>query len=562
MFKEKKMKKTLIILTLCFIGVFYVYSQNTDSINKAISEGDCETLYNLVSNSEGQDQKLVTSANQTIKRYTSNDSSTSKYRTNKMDSRVRTVGNELMENIFKDPEKYLPDVVVKLTTGVSDQFQKAKILNDWICDNIAYDVETAFERANRKQDYVSVLKIKKAVCAGYTNLFNQMCKLALIESIGISGYSKGFGYTGNIGSRPDHDWNAVKFNNKWYLIDVTWNAGHVDQKTYIKNYSTNYLFLDSRAFLYSHLPVENKYQFYAPIITKEQFMDEPYIAGVFFKYQLSLKNELPKYNNAVENGGFIFELVSSNSNVQLSNTLRTPQQQNIDGATWQGKKGNTFSFIYDVPNNQNHKGFVFARLNNEKRIQERIPINQFEQKIRTSLDALLQSKKITEKERELFVNSYFKVQVNGYYYFIEDQFDITRNNAVLKIHPFVDLSLETLEAVLDFNIKASSNYSGFSNNYIKRFPDTYTAFKGVSNTNLVSPINGILKSGSIETFIIESKDFARFAIIIDGQFTFFTKNNTGAFELEFEIPSGINELQIFGTKNNKNYDGLLKYVVE
>jgi hypothetical protein len=310
------------------------------------------------------------------------------------------------------------------------------------------------------------------------------------------------------------------------------------------------------------LPLENKFQFYAPVITKEQFMEEPYIVGIFFKYQLALKNELPKYNNSVNDGGFVFELVSSNNNVQLSSALRTPSQQSIDGATWQGKTGNSFSFIFDVPNTQNYEGFVFARLSNEKRIQERISISQYEQKIIPLFDVLLQSKKIKKKEKELFINSYFKVQANGYYYFIEDQFDVTRNNAVIKIHPLVELSLDMLEVVLDFNIKASSNYSGFSSKYIKRFPDTYTVFKGVSNTNLVTPVNGILNSGSKETFIIESKDFTRFAFIIDGQFTFFEKNSSGAFEIVFEIPSGIKELQVFGTKNNRNYEGLLKYIVE
>jgi len=556
------MKKVFVIIVLCIFEFNNAFSQDSDFINRAISEGDCETLYIFVNAPENKDQRLVTNANQAIRRYTTNDSATVKYRTNKMDSKIRNVRRELMENVFIDPERYLPDVVTILTTGISDQFQKAKVINDWICDNIAYDVETAFERANRRQDYISVLRIKKAICSGYTNLFNQMCRLASIGSIGISGYSKGFGYTGSIGSRPDHDWNAVNINNKWYLIDVTWNAGHVDQRTYIKNYSTNYLFLDSRLFLYSHLPVENKYQFYAPVLTKEQFMEEPYISGVFFKYQLGLKNELPRYNNFINEDGFIFELISSNNNVQLSNTLRTTQQQNIDGATWQGKSGNTYSFIFDVPDRQNYKGFIFARLSNEKRIQERISINLYEQRIVPLLEGLLQSKKITEREKELFINSYFKVQENGYYYFIEDQFDTTRYNAVIKIHPLVELSLEMLEPVLDFNIRASDKYSGFSNNYIRRFPDTYTAFKGVSNTNLLSPINGVLISGTTETFIIESRDFSRFAIIIDGQFTFFERINNGPFKLVFEIPSGINELQIFGTKNNRNYEGLLKYIVE
>jgi len=45
-----------------------------------------------------------------------------------------------------------------------------------------------------------------------------MCQLANIESIGITGYSKGFGYSGKIGNQSDHEWNAVHINNKWYLV--------------------------------------------------------------------------------------------------------------------------------------------------------------------------------------------------------------------------------------------------------------------------------------------------------------------------------------------------------
>jgi len=389
-----------------------------------------------------------------------------------------------------------------------------------------------------------------------------MCTLASIESMGISGFSKGFGYTGEIGSRPDHDWNAVKINNKWYLIDVTWDAGHVERRTFIKRYSTNYLFLDSRPFLYSHLPLENKHQFYAPVLTRGKFMEEPYIPGIFFNYRLNIRNDSPRYNNLVNKEGIIVEIINQNANVMLSSMLRTKEQADIEGASWQKKTGNTVSFLYDVPDTNSYKGFIFARLNNEKKIQEKISINMFEQKIIPLLGSLLENKKITEKEKDYFINSYFKVTDNGHYYFLEDQFDTTRNNALIKLHPLAGLSLELLEPVLDFNLKAGSGYAGYKNNYARRFPDMYTTFKGSSNTSLVSPINGVLTAGAAETFIIESKDFSKFAIIINGEFTFFEKNKHGAFELPFQIPSGIDELIICGTKDNRNYSGLLRYHID
>ena len=163
-------------------------------VAEAIKWGDCAFLYEYTQKKDA-DRQLVTQANTAIRRYTTLDSSISRYRTGKMEARVRRVPQDLMEKVFKDPETVLPAVVSSLINGVSDQFLKAKTLHDWICDNIAYDTGMYFSGRITAQDYISVLKKKLAVCSGYSNLFNQMCKLAGIESIGINGYSKGFGYT-------------------------------------------------------------------------------------------------------------------------------------------------------------------------------------------------------------------------------------------------------------------------------------------------------------------------------------------------------------------------------
>ena len=561
-----------LIITI-FLFVFTnisLFSQNSDTINniinetinRAIKNGDCKTLHAFVQETTGKDPKLLTSANQTLRKYSAIDGSTTKYRTNRMAPRVRSIGKELSENVFINPRQYLPDIVAKLIGGVNDQFSKTKILHDWICDNISYDTEMYFvHRQITNQDYVSILKKKKAVCSGYTNLFNEMCNLAGIESIGISGYSKGFGYSGTLGANSDHDWNAVRINNKWYLVDVTWDAGYVDHKTFIKKYTTNYLFLDSRSFLYSHLPINEKFQFYAPVLTKEQFVIEPLIRGAYFKYGLVLKTDLPLYNNSISET-FSFDIELKNSNTSITSSLKTKQQQNIEGADWTSRRGSTVTLFYDIPDGQEYEGYLFARMKNDKKIQEAIDMYTYEQRILPSIELLLQEKKITEKEKDYFLNSYYKVDENKKYYFLEDQFDTPRNNAVIKIHPLAGLSLEMYEGILDFNIKPESGYKGFKSSYNKRFPDTYASYGESLNTNLVSPIKGELKAGTEETFIIESKDFSRLAIIMDGQYNFFTKNTAGAFELKLIIPAETNEINIFGTKNNRNYTGILKFNIQ
>jgi hypothetical protein len=560
--------KRIILFWFLTINITIIFSQDAEIINEAVTNGDCLTLYNYIQNGQSTDKKLISTASATLRKYTLIDGNTSKYRTDRMDSRVRNVGKDLMEKIFIDPEPNLPLVVAKLVAGVSDQFSKAKVLHDWICDNIAYDADMLFKtRYITGQDYISVLKKKKAVCSGYTSLYNKMCELAEIKSIGINGYSKGFGYDGDVYDSSDHDWNAVYIGKKWYLVDVTWDAGHVDGQSFIKGYSTEWLFLDSRPFLYSHLPAENKYQFYAPIVTKEKFVEEPYIKGVFFKYGLELKSELPHYNNFIDDN-YSFDILLKNANVMLTSMVRTPEYANVGGANWQERSGNTISFVFDVPDTANYKGFVFARSKNSKRIQERINVRTFETKILPAIDQIVndasvpeKNRKITQKEQELFIQSYYKIAENDYYYYLEDLFDTPRINAVTKIHSLVGLSLEMLEPVLDFNIRAKQGYQGYKTVMPVRFPQPFTGFGDSTGTKLISPMKGELKEGTEEYFAFDSKDFTRFAIIINEQFNFFSKNRNGTHELTFTIPKDVTNIQIFGTKNNRDYNGLIQYAV-
>jgi transglutaminase-like putative cysteine protease len=536
-------------------------------VNEAIAYGDCATLYEYVNRGKDKtDAKLVTSANNAIKRYTTLDTGTSKYRTDKMDAKVRRVPKELMNEIFTKPEATLPGVVTSLISGVSDQFQKAKILHDWICDNIAYDTDIYFSGRITAQDYVSVLKKKKGVCSGYTNLMNQMCELAGIESTGINGYSKGFGYSGKIGKDTDHAWNALHIGSKWYLVDVTWDAGPVEKRTFIKRYSTEWLFLDSRPFLYSHLAEEDALQFYAPVLTANDFMREAYIAGKFFQYGLSLKTEDPEYNNLID-GGFTFDLVLKNSNVSLSSELRTSNQQDVNSASWAERKGTMVTFDFDVPNTAEYKGNIFARSQNEVRLQEKIDIRTFESNWLPKAEALFDTenpkdRKITEKELELFKNSYFKVADNDSYYFAEDQFDTARNNAVLKIHKLLEFSTNWMQDVLRFNIKAASGYQGFGNGVLK-YPYTFSTYNQLSNTQLISPKTGTLKAGTSETFVMSSRDYVSFAIIINGEWNHFTKNSkTGNFELTLTIPPDVDSIKISGgPARTGTHWGLVQYNV-
>jgi len=350
------MNKLYALLMFSLVIPLNVFSQNQDKIAKAIDDNNCAVLYDFIKDTKDKDAPFITNAKNIIYRYTTPDRSVEYYKNRSMHAQVRGAGVALTENVFLDPQKYLPMVVAKLTANVRDKFLKVKILHDWICYYIAYDADTFFGRERNNQDYISVIKNKKAVCAGYAALFNELCRLASVESIGINGYSKGYGYDEKKGASIDHAWNAVKINDRWYLLDLTWDAGYLEGSAFIRSYTTHYLFLDSGLFRYDHLPAENKYQFYAPIMTKEEF---------------------------------------------------------------------------EKDDNYKRKNYHRSRI-------EKIAIETYEKIIIPALNTLLEEERITEKEKDYFIAAYKKIPENGYYYCIEDQFAVERNNVVNKIRPMIN----------------------------------------------------------------------------------------------------------------------------
>lgn len=310
-----------------------------------------------------------------------------------MSSRVRSVPKDIQERIFTNPQETLPLLVKNLAGNSQNAAEKVKVLHDWICDNIAYDTDI-FSWPVGDQDYASVLKKKKAVCAGYTNLMSMMCSLAGVEAVGISGYSKGFGYRGFIeeGQQTDHAWNAVKIGGRWQLVDVTWDAGFVDYKTFIKHYSTDYLYLTPPQFAYSHLPEDSSFQYLKEEKTREQFVREPYIPGAFFALGLALGKNAPDYANTISAcARYDFRLTKTAVSV-IGDVISADGGTIVENASWTDRAGSAVSIAFDVPDEKPYKARVLA-----SRKAEAAPvffsIQEFEAEILPAAQQLLLQKK-------------------------------------------------------------------------------------------------------------------------------------------------------------------------
>ncbi len=259
-----------------------------------------------------------------------------KYREKPKHYLSQTVPKEIRNQVYAFPEKNLGLLVNYLIQDASNDFLKVKIIHDWITENISYDEEVFFRRKHVKDSAETTLQKQKAVCDGFAKLFQAMCKSAGIETLYITGITKGYGYSQN-GYLGLHAWNAVKIQNSWYLVDITWDAGYINGQHFIKQYSTDYLFLSPQAFIYTHFPTDDRHQFLNKPITKEKFVSLPYLQGKFFRYNLRLLT--PHIKNTIRiNGTFKLEIECPDE-VLLFNRIT------VDGQEYEG-----YSFLQRINN--------------------------------------------------------------------------------------------------------------------------------------------------------------------------------------------------------------------
>lgn len=99
--------------------------------------------------------------------------------------------------------------------------EKAKIIYQWVADNIYYDYEAL--RTNvliPAADPVTVFNTKRAVCSGYARLLRVMFRAVGIPVVNI------YGFAGSGDGAVNHEWNAIYLNGSWHYIDVTWDSNN------------------------------------------------------------------------------------------------------------------------------------------------------------------------------------------------------------------------------------------------------------------------------------------------------------------------------------------------
>lgn len=169
----------------------------------------------------------------------------------------------------------IPKLAARLSEGCKTQAEKARSIFVWVTENVRYDTKTKQDRAKipdekwiQLQAPTQVIKRKKAVCEGYTNLFGALCHSAGIQVLEVGGVTKRL--SGTI-SQSGHAWNLIYVDGKWAFVDATWGAGGVDDGDFHKQFDDRFFLMTTDALLEDHYPNDPLLQCLPNPLTMEEF---------------------------------------------------------------------------------------------------------------------------------------------------------------------------------------------------------------------------------------------------------------------------------------------------
>lgn len=203
-----------------------------------------------------------------------------------------------------DPVKTALD----LTAGIDKEIDKYRVIFRWIAENIDYDVKLYGKivshnrhsrplsgkdkrwngRLNRR--YIKhTIKKRTSICEGYSWLLETMCRTAGLSCVRVSGHARDWRSVIGVKTRPNHAWNAVKIDNKWYLSDPTWASGYVDleQHKYHRDFDETYFLVSPEDFIANHYPTKPQWMllFHKPTLT--EFFNAPIKTTAFIDNRIA-----------------------------------------------------------------------------------------------------------------------------------------------------------------------------------------------------------------------------------------------------------------------------------
>ncbi len=140
-----------------------------------------------------------------------------------------------VESMLSQIEKAGQDIISNIPAGLSD-FEVELYIHDYLVDNCKY--KNKYINNPKKGNLYDALIEGKTICEGYACAFQYLLNLAGIDCVNITG----------VGEGDSHMWNAVKIDDSWYYVDVTWDDANKFSRYNYFNVSENQLIYDHTIF--------------------------------------------------------------------------------------------------------------------------------------------------------------------------------------------------------------------------------------------------------------------------------------------------------------------------
>lgn len=201
----------------------------------------------------------------------------------------------------------LPELAYNLTNKLPSDVEKFRAIYTWVCTNIEGDYNgfrknlakrTKFQNDSLEQKkwnksfsvqvFKKLAKEKKTICTGYAYLIKSLSNLANINCEVIDGFGRNESLVDSELKVPNHSWNAVQLNNKWYLCDATWSSGsyNLSKFSFEFNYNDGYFLADPELFSKNHFPNDNKWFLLNEKTIFSEFIKAPILYNDAFTYAI------------------------------------------------------------------------------------------------------------------------------------------------------------------------------------------------------------------------------------------------------------------------------------
>ena len=195
----------------------------------------------------------------------------------------------------------MPGLIYDLTHDLDTDAEKFRAIYLWVCLNISNDYKLYYKNKRKKNKYKNdslklkdwnnqlrkevfrkLLKRNTTICTGYAFIVQELSSLANLDCKIIHGYGQTSMTSIDSSDPPNHTWNAIKLNEKWYLCDPTWASGIPDPETNIFKFEYNdgYFLSNPELFSINHFPQDQNWTLLGmDSPTYETFLNAPILYG-------------------------------------------------------------------------------------------------------------------------------------------------------------------------------------------------------------------------------------------------------------------------------------------